>query len=106
MGFIRVKEILDNSLEAWADAKGRRPNLDKHGPGFSWETKKDLLEAVGRGRRLIDPDLIGTQNAEKAVLIIDLRTGFGGFRMPQGGPYLPESEIDEIQQWIADGCPD
>jgi hypothetical protein len=28
-----------------------------------------------------------------------------GDRMPQGGPYLPQSTIDVIRQWIADGAP-
>lgn len=27
-----------------------------------------------------------------------------GDRMPQGGPYLPQSTIDVIRQWIADGA--
>lgn len=28
-----------------------------------------------------------------------------GDRMPQGGPYLPQSTIDVIRQWIANGAP-
>lgn len=28
-----------------------------------------------------------------------------GDRMPQGGPYLPQSTIDVIRQWILDGAP-
>ena len=28
-----------------------------------------------------------------------------GFRMPAGGPYLPQSTIDVIRQWIQDGAP-
>ena len=28
-----------------------------------------------------------------------------GDRMPQGGPYLPQSTIDVIRQWIQDGAP-
>ena len=27
-----------------------------------------------------------------------------GFRMPSGGPYLPQSTIDFIRQWIQDGA--
>jgi hypothetical protein len=27
-----------------------------------------------------------------------------GFRMPSGGPYLPQSTIDVIRQWIQDGA--
>lgn len=28
-----------------------------------------------------------------------------GDRMPQGGPYLPQSTIDVVRQWIANGAP-
>lgn len=28
-----------------------------------------------------------------------------GVRMPQGGPYLPQSTIDVIRQWILNGAP-
>ena len=28
-----------------------------------------------------------------------------GFRMPAGGPYLPQSTIDVIREWIQDGAP-
>ena len=28
-----------------------------------------------------------------------------GFQMPAGGPYLPQSTIDVIRQWIQDGAP-
>jgi len=31
--------------------------------------------------------------------------GLLGFRMPLGGPYLPQSTIDVIRQWIQDGAP-
>jgi hypothetical protein len=55
---------------------------------------------------LIQPELIGTPNADQANLIIDLKVGFGGNRMPQGGPFIPDDKIAEIVQWIKDGCPD
>lgn len=29
-----------------------------------------------------------------------------GFQMPAGGPYLPQSTIDVIRQWIQDGAPE
>ena len=28
-----------------------------------------------------------------------------GFQMPSGGPYLPQSTIDVVRQWIQDGAP-
>lgn len=106
MGFARVQQILNGGLKAWAVANGYDPDLSGHGAQFSWGTKADLLAAVGKHRRLIQPELIGTADAKDANLIIDLRVGFGGNRMPQGGPYFPDDQIDEIEQWIAEGCPD
>jgi hypothetical protein len=26
--------------------------------------------------------------------------------MPHGGPYIPDAEIQEIEDWINAGCPD
>ncbi|MGR9363663.1 hypothetical protein ACU8OO_34990 (plasmid) [Rhizobium leguminosarum] len=106
MRFERVQQILTDGLAAWASSKGRDPDLSGHGTHFAWNSKADLLAAVGKNRRLIQPELIGTANAGQANLIIDLRVGFAGNRMPQGGPYIPDPQIDEIEQWIKDGCPD
>ncbi|MFW2231174.1 hypothetical protein GR211_33415 [Rhizobium leguminosarum] len=106
MRFERVQQILNEALETWATSNGHNPDLSGHGPHFVWDSKADLLAAVGKNRRLIQPELIGTANAGQANLIIDLRVGFGGNRMPQGGPYIPCPLIDEIEQWIKDGCPD
>lgn len=93
-------------MQAWVTAKGRQPDFSSHGANFGWDTKAQLLAAVGHGRRLIQPELIGTPNADQANLIIDLKVGFGGNRMPQGGPFIPDDKIAEIVQWIKDGCPD
>jgi len=110
MGFARVKEILNQAIVAWPKAPGRTgpPNLSGHGSTFSWSTKAALLEAVGHGRRLIQPEVIGNGKGNQANLIIDLRTGFAGprSRMPEGGPYIPDPQIQEIEDWINAGCPD
>jgi len=106
MSFDRVKEILENSLTAWEAANGGPPDLSGHGDTFKWSTKDELLAAVGKGKRLIQPELIGTPNADKANLLIDLRVGFGGRRMPDGGPFIPDAEIQEIEDWIRGGCVD
>lgn len=107
MPFDRVREILDNSIVAWEAAKGKS-DLSGHGASFSWATKVALLAAEGHGERLIDPLLIGTDQASKAKLIVDLRTGIASpaFRMPLKGPFVPDAEIQEIEDWIRDGCPD
>ena len=110
MGFARVKAILDQGIATWERRPGNHTpaNLSVHGSTFSWATKSALLTAEGHGRRLISPDVIGNGKGAQAVLVIDLRTGVAGpaTRMPHGGPYLPDSQIQEIEDWINAGCPD
>ena len=108
MGFDRVKEILDGSLSGWAAANGGlAPDLSGHGATFKWSTKQELLDAVGHTKRLIDPTMIGNGKGAQTALVIDLRTGIPrAGRMPKGGPFLSDPEIQEIEDWINDGCPD
>ena len=107
MGFIRVQQILNDALTTWQNANGTA-DLSGHGSTFSWATKAALLAAVGHGARLIQPDVIGNGKGNQANLIVDLRTGLSGpaSRMPQGGPFVPEPQIKEIEDWINAGCPD
>jgi hypothetical protein len=105
MGFVRVKQILDQAISDWRQVNGD-PDLTGHGATFSWDTKAQLLSAVGHGKRLIQPEVIGNNQGSKANLIVDLRTGFNGMRMPRGGPFLADALIQEIVDWIDAGCPD
>jgi hypothetical protein len=110
VSFMRVKEILDEAISAWADfpANGGPPDLSGHGPSFSWKTKEALLQAVGHGNQLIQPDVIGNGKGSQANLLVVLRTGLRGpaTRMPEGGPYVPDAQIREIEDWVNAGCPD
>ena len=108
MGFTRVKEILDQAIAAWQTAHGTPANLSGHGSTFLWTTKPALLAAVGHGRRLIQPEVIGNGKGNQANLILDIRFGPAGpkTRMPEGGPYIPDPQIQEIEDWINAGCPD
>ena len=45
-------------------------------PTFKWNTKAEVLAAVGHGHRLIDPTVIGNGKGNQADLIIDLRKDF------------------------------
>jgi hypothetical protein len=91
--------------------------LDVHNTqAFGWSTRDELLASVGRGKRLIQPDIIGKPKlGATANLVIDLTKGLPGFpKMPLGGLdsknnlYLaPDSpEIATIIAWIEAGCHD
>ena len=47
----------------------------------------------------------GNPDASYIVLKLEGASGISGGRMPLGGPYLPQSTIDVIRQWITDGAP-
>jgi len=106
VGFQRIKDILDQGMTIWQNQRGPA-DLSGHGPTFKWDTKANLLAAVGHGKRLIQPEVIGRDGAS-ANLVVDLRTGIDSpaLRMPRGGPYLPDSQVQEIVDWINQGCPD
>jgi hypothetical protein len=74
----------------------------------AWLAGWSPLTAEGHGRRLIAPEVVGNGKGAEAVLVIDLRTGVAGpaTRMPHGGPYIPDAQIQEIEDWIDAGCPD
>lgn len=111
MPFHRVRDLLNKALLDWEEVKGRPPELSRHNvagrPPFSWDTAAELRAAWGKGVQLIQPEVIGTGQGARANLVIDLTTGLGGRpRMPKDGPYLTETEIQEIIAWIDEGCPD
>ena len=114
MGFQRVKDILTDSIAAWKLRTGTNPDLSTHGPTFpsldGTYTKADLLNAVARGRRLIQPEVIGNGRGSEANLVLVLRSGIPAPRpvrqMPSGGPTLATPLIQEIEDWINAGCHD
>ena len=109
MGFAHVKQILDEAIATWESTPGNEnpADLSGHGATFSWATKENLLGAVGHGRRLIQPEMIGNGKGNQTNLIIDIRTGLpGSGRMPLGGPFISDDRIKEIEDWINAGCPD
>jgi hypothetical protein len=106
MGFQRVKDILDQGIATWEQQNGPAV-LSGHGTTFKWDTKANLLAAFGHGKQLIQPELIGKDGAS-ANLVVDLRTGINSptLRMPKGGPFIPDAQVQEIVDWISQGCPD
>jgi len=46
----------------------------------------------------------GDPDSSYLVQKLEGATGIAGARMPKGGPYLPQSTIDVIRQWITNGA--
>ena len=111
MTFETVKTILNKALDDWADANGGAPDLSRHNivghPTMTWNSAAELRAAWGKNVPLIQPEVVGNGRGAEANLVIDLRQGLNGKpRMPDGGPYLAEAEIQVIVDWIDAGCLD
>lgn len=105
--FADVRAVLDGVIRRWAQAKGREPDLDVHYGAFGWRTRDELVNADAFGMRFIEPHLLGNGRAEETRLIQVLRgTSREAPRMPLGGPYATDAEIDTIARWINAGAPD
>jgi len=109
--FARVKTILDKVLADWTTSNGSSPDLSRHNsvghPPMSWNTAAELRAAWGKNVQLIQPEVVGNGQGNAANLVIDLRSGLPGRpRMPFGGPFASDADIQEIVNWIDAGCPD
>jgi hypothetical protein len=100
----RVRAILD------AAASG---NPSHGGTGRFWELDYDaFIGAVVYGQKVIipgDPDGSALIKALKGVEPFNGPDSFNTrppfARMPLGGPYVSDSDIQFIADWIKDGCP-
>ena len=105
--FARIRQLLDESIDAWKERTGRDPSLSMHGPAFGWADKAQLVASKAFGKQLIADDKIGNGNGDQTELVRSLTTGSPPFaQMPSGGPFMADDEIQEIVDWIDDGCPD
>ena len=105
--FARVKQLLDESIDAWKERMGRDPYLSMHSRTFGWADKAQLLASKAFGKQLIADDKVGNGKGRQTELVRALTTGSGRYRqMPSGGPFMAEDEVQEIVDWIDDGCPD
>ena len=103
--FARVQTILSGAISNWERQHGRPAVLAKHDISFGWSTRDQLVNSVAFGLPLIAPEKISNKAGDNANLIIALRTGVPGYpRMPIRGPYLADSEIQEIADWIKAGA--
>ena len=70
-------------------------------PGFSYGNLVNVASPRDASRIRVIPG-----NPDGSFIIQKLEgTQTLGDRMPDFGPYLPQSTIDAIRQWIADGAP-
>lgn len=112
--FEQVKGILDQTMSDYFDQNGPADLLGKHQTAhFSWNIAAELLASTARGLQLIQPEVIKQNpprgvdaNLVQALLQGALKPdGSGRFpRMPDGGPFRSQEEIDVITQWIDEGC--
>jgi hypothetical protein len=63
-----------------------------------------LVGVASTEQPALDRVSAGDPSSSYLVMKLEGATGIAGGRMPFGGPYLPESTINIIRQWIADGA--
>ena len=97
----RVQQLLTDIMQRWERREKRRGLPGIH--GYYWDTPQELAEDEAMGLKFIEPGVPASETA----LIVSLRRGFGSIpKMPMGGPFLKEEEIQEIEQWIDAGMPE
>ena len=74
--------------------------------GLSLEAGKSYDNLVGVASTEVALKRVEPGRSDLSYLINKLEgTGIGD-RMPQGGPFLPDAEVQVIKDWIAQGAPD
>jgi hypothetical protein len=109
--FSEIETLLEKIISDWKVKHHREPDLlgAHETTKFSWETKDDLLASEALGLKLIQPEVIGQnpKRGKEANIVVALQTGVNGNpRMPDGGPYRSDTEIQKIIDWIDAGCPE
>ena len=95
----RVNELLQGIMQRWRSRHGE-PALGIH--DYHWDSPQALANNKPYGRQLIEPGKPGRETN----LILFLRGGQGTIpRMPRGGPYLTDDDINDIEAWIDSGMP-
>lgn len=106
--FSEVKAILDQTIADWKKINGEPDLLGVHQTtAFSWNTAAELKNSSALGIPLIQPEVIGKvpKQGASANIVIALKTGvLGNPRMPLGGPFRTDAEIQVIIDWIDGGC--
>ncbi len=88
-------------MKRWEAKEGRRGLPGIH--DYYWDSPQHLANDSAMGMKFIEAGLPG----EETGLIISLRQGLGSIpKMPMGGPFVIEEEIQEIVDWIDGGMPE
>ena len=97
----RVQQILSDIMQRWEGREKRRGLPGIH--GYYWDTPQELADDEAMGMKFIEPGVPASETA----LVVSLRRGLGSIpKMPMGGPFLKEEEIQEIERWIDSGMPE
>jgi len=71
--------------------------------GMAWTSIVGVVSSEDPNRDRVDP---GNPDASYLILKLEGSPLIVGERMPLGGPYLSQAEIDVLRQWILDGAQD
>lgn len=102
----KIIDILDKAVG------GSAASVGAHGPFWRGKTLEQFVAAVVFGQKLLSPGDGKGSNLIKALrgeapFGADIGTPEAIFRrMPAGRRAVTAKQVDAIQQWIDDGCPD
>ena len=88
-------------MARWERREGRRGLPGIH--DYYWDTPQQLAGDEAMGKRFIEAGVPGDETS----LVMALRRGLGSIpKMPMGGPFLNEDEVQEVVRWIDRGMPE
>lgn len=102
----KIIDVLDKAVG------GSTSPIGAHGPFWRGKTKAQFLATMVFGQKLLIPGNGKDSNLVKALrgeapFGSDIGTPDAIFRrMPAGRKAVPAKQVDVIQKWIDDGCPD
>lgn len=102
-GYARIQQILDQAVQG--------QSFGAHGPFWRNLTRDQFVAKAVFGQKLLAVKADGTFDPVESNLVkaLEGRAPFDGTvfpRMPLGFPPLADPQLSEIQNWIAQGCPD
>ena len=98
--FERVLQILDQSIG------GPTAVIRAHGPFWRGMTRDQFVAAEVFNRALVTVGRGSESHLVRALRGLEPFDGTAFRRMPAGRPPVPSADIDFIERWIDDGCPE